>query len=185
MSTINTENYEKVRTIMKGLYGDSHTSIRELNLLNYENTDELDSLKIQEVFIRCMYEDNPNDEDYVCPYISVTGRVFGFDPNKIEQYMEQIKIWLNQLDPTFKEGWSLLNAPFDKDGRQWGEQIDADRLFALGTAAGLVENMKLPRFLCPGGLPYFMIFDEDACKGIQKIQTKNLQEWFDANKTSI
>lgn len=81
------------------------------------------------------------------------------DKEKLETHRADVVSWLNELDPKFKEGWSLMQAVATKDGELWGEQRDADALFTLAQALGLAEP-TMPRELwhaLPGCMPYYTV----------------------------
>lgn len=77
-----------------------------------------------------------------------------------------IRDWIRELDPKFHVlgggGWSFLQLPFTGDGRQWGEQADAQALVVMSIALGFAKY-QMPRAqwgLFPGGVPY-IVFDPD------------------------
>lgn len=93
-------------------------------------------------------------------------RTFGFHGERLKSHDEEVKDLLRNLDGNFMKsnggGWSFLNMPFDKFGNQWGEQIDAETLLAIGNALGYVD-FCLPKEMwgaLPGGVPYIVIDDE-------------------------
>lgn len=56
-------------------------------------------------------------------------------------------------------GWSFLQACDDRDGNQWGEHPDMERLFLLGMALCVVHYL-MPREdweTLPGGMPYLVV----------------------------
>lgn len=88
---------------------------------------------------------------------------YKFDMDRLSKYDDDILSMLHQLDDNFMKehggGWSLINAPFTKDGVQWGEQSTAEQLFAMGMALKMVEYL-FPRILwraLPGSVPYYVI----------------------------
>lgn len=88
---------------------------------------------------------------------------FFFNKAKVAEHKEEIAELLAQLPDSFREdiggGMSLLAAVENKNGNQWGSQMDAADLFAVAEAAELAEPV-LPREFwshLPGGLPYFVI----------------------------
>lgn len=92
-------------------------------------------------------------------------RKFGFHPERLEGHREDVRGMLMELSDDFMAtkggGMSFLNMPMDKDGHQWGEQVNAGDLCALGTALGLV-SFPLPREMwevLPGNVPYVMVKD--------------------------
>lgn len=128
----------------------------------------ISSKRIEEVFYKCMFgEDKVKDGSLIegTPYITVEGvhTKVAFDPEKIEQYKDEIKSWVDDLDPRFNEepdgGYSFIGVPFDKNGTQWGEQRDGDRLMMLAIAAGFVKYLFPRKFwpALPGSVPYYVI----------------------------
>lgn len=84
---------------------------------------------------------------------------FGFHPQRLESYKQEIIDMLGELPESFKEGMTFLNMCTDKDDNQWGEQLDCERLMALGNAIGKIEIL-VPRDLwshLPGGVPYLKV----------------------------
>lgn len=93
-------------------------------------------------------------------------RKFGFNPKRLNTYKDEVFNMLMQLDDDFMHskggGMTFLKMPFDKEGNQWGEHINAAELVALGTALGLVA-LPLPRDMwsaLPGGVPYVVVRDK-------------------------
>lgn len=85
---------------------------------------------------------------------------------RLEGYREEVRTMLALLDDKFKEGYSTLNMPFDKEGNQWGEQRDALTLCSLAIALGLGQ-WCMPRAmwpLLPGGMPYFQVSSLEPTK---------------------
>ena len=98
--------------------------------------------------------------------ISIMGiaHQFCFDSQKLNEHKSEIKELLYQLPDTFLKdtggGWSFLMACTDREGKQWGEHIHMEALFALGEACELCKSM-FPRELwkaLPGGVPYYIIY---------------------------
>lgn len=83
----------------------------------------------------------------------------GCHPGRIDEKKDEIKSMCSELPERFADGFYFLNACVTRNGEQWGEHEDVDRLLAIGTAAGCLEIM-MPRELwqaLPGGLPYFKV----------------------------
>lgn len=123
----------------------------------------IDAARLDAIFAACLL----NDEEAALPPelkptpIIIDGviRQFGIHPERYKEYAAEIGAMLDQLDPTFHDGWSFLNMPFDKNGEQWGEQLNAEQLVVLGTALGRVSCV-LPREMwsvLPGGMPYYTV----------------------------
>lgn len=93
--------------------------------------------------------------------VSGVVRDYGFHPQRLAASKPKVKALIDQLDPNFfigsaGGGGSFLYLPFDKNGEQWGEQIDAEELLALAMGLGMAEYL-LPRnfwVVLPGGVPY-------------------------------
>ena len=124
--------------------------------------------KLQEILNDSLY--NPEEvPDNKPPSDAMIGdgiaRRFAFHPLRLESHSDEIIDMLRMMDPAFMQsggqGMSFLNMPMDKDGNQWGEQVHAGDLIALGNALGLVE-IPVPRDMwniLPGGVPYIVIND--------------------------
>lgn len=129
----------------------------------------LDAKRVREIVMDCLFTDDPKDEDM---RISVYGiaRCFGFIPEKIENYRDEIHEMMKELPDVFWDsndnpngggGYTFMNLPFDKNDHQWCEQPTAELLMALGLATGYMEYM-LPRevwIALPGNVPYIIIHE--------------------------
>ena len=123
-----------------------------------------DAARIHAILKDCLYTD---DED-TTGYIEAEGVVkrVGLHPGRVEAHTPEIVEELASLPTEFRidsdsKGWSFLNGCLDKDGRQWGEQVNVEELMMLGIAANKV-TVLLPRPLwsaLPGGVPYFAVHD--------------------------
>lgn len=129
---------------------------------------QLTAKNVEKVFLDCFLKEGYTDETKVIPVNSVTGN-FGFDPDKIEKYSEDIHDMINQLHPNFDEknqGYTFMNLPFKgENNEQWGEQRNGDQLMALGLASGwmkLTLEDKLIWAALPGGVPYVYRLDNRA-----------------------
>lgn len=128
----------------------------------------LTAKNVEKVFLDCFLKEGYTDEIKVIPVNSVTGN-FGFDPDKIEKYSEDIHDMISQLHPNFDEknqGYTFMNLPFKgENNEQWGEQRNGDQLMALGLASGwmkLTLEDKLMWKVLPGGVPYVYRLDNRA-----------------------
>ncbi len=131
---------------------------------------QLTAANVEKVFLDCFLKEGYTDETKVIPVNSVTGN-FGFDPDKIEKYSEDIHDMIGQLSSNFDEknqGYSFIYLPFKGEAPeqwQWGEQRNGDQLMALGLASGwmklTLEDKKLWVAL-PGGVPYVYRLDNRA-----------------------
>jgi hypothetical protein len=89
--------------------------------------------------------------------------------DRLKAHEPEIRRMLGALPEEFRDvalggkgGWSFLNGCLDRDGDQWGEQPDVNRLFTLGLGLRLVVSL-LPRELwpkLPGSVPYYMTLVE-------------------------
>lgn len=139
----------------------------------------LSSKAVMDIFMDCLFKEQPTAGTEYVPVIGIRENI-GFDPKKIKTHKDEIINLLNFLPSEFFEteqngeggGWSLLKAPFTKYDTQWGEQIDADRLFMLGMAIGKVKYL-MPRklwFMLPGCVPYYVISKE--CEEVEMAVVK-------------
>lgn len=121
---------------------------------------KLTTENVKEIFLDCFLPENYTDDTKVIPVSTVTGQ-FGFDPEKIEKHATDIRQMISQLSSKFDEvnqGYTFMCLPFKgENDEQWGEQIDGDRLMALGLASGWMkftfENREMWKVL-PGSVPY-------------------------------
>ena len=75
---------------------------------------QLTAKNVEKVFLDCFLKEGYTDETKVIPVNSVTGN-FGFDPDKIEKYSEDIRDMIGQLSSNFDEknqGYSFIYLPF-------------------------------------------------------------------------
>lgn len=120
------------------------------------------------MFLDCFLPEKCTDVTKVIPVSAVTGQ-FGFDPEKIEKYAADIQQMISQLSSNFDEvnlGYTFMNLPFKgENNEQWGEQIDGDRLMALGLASGwmklTLEDREMWKIF-PGAVPYVYRLDNRA-----------------------
>ena len=115
---------------------------------------------VRETVLACLYA--PGDDTADAIIVKGVSGTFGFCPAKVEANRKAIKELLSQFKSKFREGASLIEAPFLEDDSQWGEQAYAEHILLLGMAAGYVEQL-IPyesRHIwaaLPGGLPYYQI----------------------------
>lgn len=126
---------------------------------------ELTTAIVRNIFLDCLIWEMTPDTAEVVIVEGLTKKVV-FSVEKVKSHSDTIYALLNELPETFFDGrgggWSFLNMAQDKNGNQWGEQINAQELMLLGIASGYM-NYLLPRdvwFLLPGGVPYVVVFDE-------------------------
>ena len=122
--------------------------------------------EVSSILNDCFFKDNEiNDGKPKGDCIEVRGVVthMGLHPGRVAENKTKIRKLLDQLPEKFHEetggGFTFLNACQDNFGKQWGEQLDVDKLICLGLATKDVE-FCMPRDMwkaLPGGVPYFMI----------------------------
>lgn len=113
---------------------------------------------IHSMFVNSLFRE---DEEVVDPVVAegLTVRV-GFHPGRLEETRESVIEIVEQLSEQFLStgggGWTFLQLPFDKEGNQWGEQVNAHELLLLTLALGISEYCAPRPFwsVLPGGLPY-------------------------------
>ena len=94
----------------------------------------------------------------------------------LEEHKNEIYDMLMELPTPFRKsdggGYSFLCACNTKDGELWtGLHEVMERLFVLGIGIDKVKEL-LPRecwFALPGGMPYYMIIDEEDLLKINKL----------------
>lgn len=126
----------------------------------------LTSKNVNDVFIDCLFEQQPEDISKINIIEGVMMKV-GFDPVKLEKSKEHIVNMLNQLpddfQPTGGAGMTFLNACVDNKGNLWGQHQDVDRLLCLGLAINRVSYL-FPKEMwsaLPGSMPYFGVKAEN------------------------
>lgn len=121
--------------------------------------------EIRDIATECFFkkEEMENGKPVVDPVI-VEGivRNYGFHPDRLKAKALRLKEIIQELNPSFYEGWSFLNLPFDKDGAQWGEQPDAEMLYCLCAGNDLAKYCFSRDMwdALPGGVPY-IIFNKE------------------------
>lgn len=135
--------------------------------------NKLTSENVQKTLMDCFFTEEEiqtlGEEELKKKAIMVEGitNIFGLNPDRLEQAVPTILEYVKQLHPNFMEegeggGWSFLNLPFDKDGVQWGEHMNAEQLYVLANAAGLAK-FCMPRDMWkifPGEMPYIVFRTE-------------------------
>jgi len=125
---------------------------------------ELTVENVNDIFTDCLFKDGEDD----LKKVDAEGILYNYTLHleRLEKHKTKISEMLKCLPEVFNKGkgggTSFLEACMTKDGNQWGEHSDMEKLFTLGIAVGLVE-MLLPRQLwpiLPGGMPYLVIIDE-------------------------
>ena len=138
---------------------------------------KLNAKKVNEIFKDCLFKEHPVCGTAFIPVVGITSNV-GLQPSKVEEHSDEIKELLDELPDNFKEnlggGWSFLEACVDKEGNQWGEHNNIQELLMLGIASGwagyLVSSKELWSTF-PGGVPYFMVFNNK-----HEVETRIVEE---------
>ena len=121
---------------------------------------ELTAKNVESVFSKCLAKTENEPEG-----IQVEGveHDFVFSKSEIEKEKNKIAEMLMCLPNEFMQdqggGYSFLKACYDKNGNQWGDHLQIEKLFALGIAAEKVKCL-LPREMwgvLPGGMPYYVV----------------------------
>ena len=124
--------------------------------------NKLNSDKVTEVFLDCLFKDGEVTDHYVRAEGIMTN--VGFNPESLESHKAEIEEMLAELPNEFQKsgggGWSFLNACNDKNGNLWtGEHRVMEQLILLGIAIGKA-SFQLPREVwsaLPGGMPYLVV----------------------------
>lgn len=124
----------------------------------------IESSRLNEIFEDCLFEEKEIENGipiYEEKFVDGIVAIYGFNSNKILKHKEEISSMLDEMDITFKKGWSFLNLCFDKDGNQWtGSHLTMEQLMCLGMAIGRVSYCTIDRDMwtvLPGGMPYIEI----------------------------
>ena len=100
----------------------------------------------------------PIDETVIVEGIRAS---YGFNSKRLFAYKDEINSMLDDMNKTFKEGWSFLNLSFDKNNVQWtGNHRAMEELMCLGMGIGRVHYCTTDRnfwSILPGGMPYIVI----------------------------
>ena len=123
--------------------------------------EKLTANRVDTAFRDCLFADGEDRTDFVKAEGVV--HTFGFHPGRLKAHESEVREMLEELPEQFmadgRGGWSFLNAPMDKNGDQWGEQVSAEQLLCMGIGLGLVR-CQLPREMwsaLPGGVPYYVV----------------------------
>lgn len=115
---------------------------------------------VNEIFLDCLYKDEETKKGEVPEgAIIVEGIIMkvGFNPERVEKNKNNIINILEQLHPTFNEGWTFLNMCIDKNDNEWtGSHKTMEQLLVLGLAIGKLEYCcdRDMWSILPGGMPY-------------------------------
>lgn len=124
---------------------------------------------VEHLMKECLFSDVEVDsmppDELAVKAVKVRGLVHnvGFNPDRLKANESLIIELLKELPAEFHAnhggGMSFLRAPCNKEGEQWGDQQDAEKLMMLGIGIGKMEYM-LPRevwSVLPGGVPYLVV----------------------------
>lgn len=125
----------------------------------------LNTKEVHDLFLKLLFKEDEIDENTQQPKdgvstIKVEGitQNFGLHEGRVLEHKDEIHAMLEELSPLFKEGYTFLQMPFDKNDRQWGEQPTAQELLVLGMAIGELKYC-FPRemwMVLPGSVPYIV-----------------------------
>lgn len=125
----------------------------------------LNAKEVHDLFLELLLKENEIDEDTQQPKDGVSiikaegiTRNFGLHEGRVLEHKDEIHAMLEELNPLFKEGYTFLQMPFDKNDRQWGEQPTAQELLVMGMAIGELKYC-FPRemwMVLPGSVPYIV-----------------------------
>lgn len=128
---------------------------------------QLTAENVYNTVMDCLYPEGTNIDDVRNEMVTVPAirATFCFSPKGLERNKANIDSMLSQLPKDFMKssggGMSFLQACFNSNGMQWGEQHNAEDLMVLGMGIGLVK-FCMPREMWgmfPGGVPYFVVDD--------------------------
>ena len=117
------------------------------------DSNKLTRHNVEDTFVKCLRNSGPVTEGIIKKaYMQVD-----------DEQSDRIKGMLMQLDDKFRadggSGASFLEMCINKDGEQWGEHTDMEKLTMLGIAAGYAKfcfGRELWPIL-PGGMPYIVL----------------------------
>lgn len=125
----------------------------------------LNAKDVHDLFLKLLFHEDEIDETTHQPKSDVsTIRIegitqnFGLHGGRVLEHKDEIHSMLEELNPVFKEGYTFMQMPFDKDDRQWGEQPTAQELMVMGMAIGELKYC-FPRemwMMLPGSVPYII-----------------------------
>lgn len=111
---------------------------------------ELTSEHVQAIFDDCLYRDE--DEGEVQVVDSITYQ-FEFDRERLETHESSLRLMLSQMSALFFEdrggGHTHQSLVRRRDGFEWGESLDVDKLIGLSLGLDLVA-FNFPREAWPG-----------------------------------
>lgn len=122
----------------------------------------IDPGRVNDLFKDCLFSSEEiinNIPIYEPIYAEGITMTVGFNSIKIEKNKEEIISIIDNLHPTFKEGWTFLNLCMDKKENIWtGNHSTMQELLCLGIAIDKIEILA-PREMwdiLPGGVPYIV-----------------------------
>lgn len=130
---------------------------------------ELTAKRTEELLKSCLFTDEEvKDQDLLDRMVKVEGVVnqFGLHPDRLEKTRDQVVQLIDKLDAKFLAegggGYTFLSLPFDRDGKQWGEQRNAEQLYVLAAGLGLAKFALSRTYWSslPGGVPYIIFSKE-------------------------
>ena len=126
--------------------------------------------RVEAVFADCLLREGETAEAGVAAAGVVHATLL--HRGRLSGHSGEVRAMLGELPEQFHagtgDGWSFLNACYDRHGEQWtGLHATMERLFQLGEGLGLVKSL-LPRELwgvLPGGMPYYVVAAEPLAAG--------------------
>lgn len=121
----------------------------------------IDAKRVDEIFYDCFLPVNDKSEakENSTFVEGITIDVF-FDNEKLDKNKNELNNIINNLNPTFKNGWTFLNLCLDKENNQWtGLHEEMQKLMLLGMAIGRMGyccGRDLWNIL-PGNVPYVYV----------------------------
>lgn len=120
--------------------------------------------EVNRIFKDCLYNDDEVEKGEVPKEAVIVMGIMihvGFNPDRLNNNKENIEKILDNLHPTFKEGWSFLNMCLDNNYEMWtGSHKTMDELLCLGLAICKIEYCIEERgmwHILPGEMPYLMV----------------------------
>jgi hypothetical protein len=104
----------------------------------------------------------PGDKPENAIMIEGIVNMFGFNPDRVKRFKNEVKGILGELPETFRvneNGDTFLNGAKDKNGVIWGEHFDVECLMCVGMALGYI-TCPYPRSewsTLYGEMPYYKV----------------------------
>jgi hypothetical protein len=127
---------------------------------------KLTAENVETAFRACLFQKGEIHGEIPANAVLVEGVMenirFGFHPERLESYRQNVYEMLSELPDQFREdkggGWGFLNACMTNENVQWGEHLHMQQLFCLGIGLKQVEwLMRSMQDALPGGMPYVRI----------------------------